>query len=179
MANMKKHQFLQVDFATTVRLSAAERKKINQCVAYAGQVLEKEFKKGSLLKTGPKISSVQLSLLLCGDQRMRELNREHRHKDYVTDVLSFPTHEDLRKKRHIEVFNGILFLGDLVVCHGQTKRQAKEFKITYEEEFIHLLIHGLLHLIGYDHEVSKREHELQESWEDRLLSDVSRLKRKS
>ena len=70
---------------------------------------------------------------------MRALNRQFRGKDYVTDVLSFPSDE-----------RG--FLGDIVIAEGVAKRQAKEHGHSLKIEIQTLVLHGLLHLLGYDHE---------------------------
>jgi len=178
MADMKKHQFLQVELASTVRLSPADKLKMKRYLALASLALEKSFSDKEFIKAGKDITQLQVSLLICGDKRIQELNGEYRNKDYVTDVLSFPAHEDLRQLRKLPMMSRNLFLGDMAICHPQTKRQAKEFEISYWDEFIHLFIHGVLHLLGYDHEESVKEQKLQELWEDRLLSEISRLKKK-
>lgn len=171
MTFMKKHPFLHVDYHSTVKLSAAEKSKIDKWLSYAGPVVEHLI--DSKIIPVKKPGKIHVSLLICGDSRIRELNREHRDKDKVTDVLSFPAHDNLRKDRsaHSE-----LFLGDLAICHPQTKRQAKEFNIGYFDEFIHLFFHGLIHLMGYDHEVSQQEEKLMEKWEQEALKKFSEIK---
>lgn len=171
---MKKHLFLMVDYHSTVKFSPADKRKLESWLNMAGVVLQNLFQEGILPKT-KKVTSVSVSLLICGDGRIRELNREHRNKDKVTDVLSFPAHEDLRKTSYKE---DSLFLGDLAICHPQTKRQAKEFQIGYWDEFIHLFFHGLIHLMGYDHEVSLKEEKLMEKWEEIALKKFSEIKKK-
>ena len=171
MVCMKKHPFLKVDYSTTVKLSAAEMKKIEQWLLIAGDVLEYLFKK-KVIRSG-RPSSLQISLLICGDARMRDLNRKHRNKDKITDVLSFPSHENLRDSPG--VFSDI-FIGDLAICHQQVKRQAKEFKIGYFDEFIHLFFHGVIHLLGYDHEISSQEEVEMQKWENLALEKFSKIK---
>ena len=173
---MKKHPFLHVDYHATVKLSTAEKKKIDQWLNMASFVLEFLFQEGVLPKTKfKKVKTVHVSLLICGEARIKELNQEFRDKDKVTDVLSFPAHEDLR----VGSYNmPELFLGDLAICHQITKRQAKEFKITYFDEFIHLFFHGMIHLMGYDHEVSAKEEKLMEKWEKIALDKFSETKKK-
>ncbi len=116
----------------------------------------------------------QVSLLICGDERIRKLNREHRKKDKPTDVLSFPSYENLRK---ISPHEDEVFLGDLAISIPTARRQAKEFGISVWDEFIHLYFHGLLHLIGYDHEISEAEEKLMQKWEDRALTLISDKKK--
>lgn len=171
---MKKHPFLVVDYLSTVKLTASEERQIRKWLDVAGQVVEKLLK-DKIIPT-KKVNSLEVSLMICGDGRIRELNRQYRQKDKVTDVLSFPAHEDLRKTTY--QFEN-LFLGDLAICHAQTKRQAREFKITYMDEFIHLFFHGLIHLMGYDHEVSLKEEKLMEKWESLALEEFSKAKKKA
>lgn len=170
MTFMKQHPFLNVDYQATVKFSPKELRQMEQWLHMAGDVLEFLFSK----KIIPgKVKKLQVSLLICGDARMKELNREYRSKDKVTDVLSFPAHEDLRKATS----KGELFLGDLAICNPQTKRQAKKFKIGYMDEFIHLFFHGAIHLMGYDHEISGKEEELMQKWEKIALDKFSEIKK--
>lgn len=172
MTFMKQHPFLQVDYNSTVKMRPSEERQLQSWLLMAGDVLEYLFKKGII--STKKIKNIQVSLLICGDARIRELNREYRNKDKVTDVLSFPAHEDLRK---ISLKENSLFLGDLAICHPQTKRQAKKFKISYMDEFIHLFFHGAIHLLGYDHEVSEKEEKLMQKWEEEALKKFSEIKK--
>ncbi|HEX8853071.1 MAG TPA: rRNA maturation RNase YbeY, partial [Pyrinomonadaceae bacterium] len=80
------------------------------------------------------------------DRAMRELNRRWRGKRTTTDVLSFPAAQD-----EFEKAEG-LSLGDVVISVEQAARQAAEHGLTFEEEVAQLILHGLLHLCGYDHE---------------------------
>jgi probable rRNA maturation factor len=178
MPNMKKHPFLHVDFDTTIKLSISDQKKLKLWLAWSSMVIEKLVKKEKIIPKR-KAKSFRVSVILCSDARIKKLNRDHRGKDKVTDVLSFPHYEDLRKKLSpVELANGELFLGDLAISHAQTKRQAKEFAIDYFDEFIHLFFHGLIHLMGFDHEVSLKEELLMESWEKEAIDLFSRVKKK-
>lgn len=169
---MKKTPFLMVDYKSTAKLNLSDERQLKRYLEIAGLVLEDLFKK-KIIPT-KKVSNLEVSLLICGDKKMRDLNREYREKDYVTDVLSFPAHENLRKKTYPEA---TLFLGDLAICHPQTIRQAKAFSIGYWDEFVHLFIHGVIHLLGYDHELSSKEEKLMEEWEEKALKKFSEIKR--
>lgn len=92
----------------------------------------------------------ELSVLLVNDRKIKSLNQSFRDKNKPTDVLSFPQFEDA------EGFDSIL-LGDVVVSLETAERQAKEHGLTFEEEVVLLITHGLLHLLGYDHEISAKE----------------------
>lgn len=172
MAFMKKHHFLQLDYHSTVKLNAQEIKKLQKWLHLAGDVLEFLFEEKIIPMKKP--SSLHVSLMICGDERIRKINREYRGKDKVTDVLSFPAHENLRKNK---LKHDVLFLGDLAICHQQTKRQASEFKIGYFDEFIHLFFHGIIHLLGYDHEISLKEEKIMEKWENLALEKFSDIKK--
>lgn len=169
---MKKHPFLTVDYQASVKLTPTELRQIDKWLFMAGDVLQYLIKKKII--PAKKLKTLHVSLLICGDSRIRELNREHRAKDKVTDVLSFPAHEDLRATS--QEFP-TLFLGDLAICHPQTKRQAKKFNIRYMDEFIHLFFHGVIHLMGYDHELSVKEEELMQKWEEEALKKFSEIKK--
>ena len=94
----------------------------------------------------------EVSILLTGDKDIRHLNQEFRSIDQPTDVLSFPQNadEDLCIPEEI-------ILGDIAVSLDIAKAQAKEHGLDFKEEIILLLIHGILHLLGYDHEISEKE----------------------
>jgi probable rRNA maturation factor len=101
----------------------------------------------------------ELHILFINDARMREINFEFRSKDKPTDVLSFPqfTPRQVRGEHAAPESSGT-YLGDLVISTETTLRQAKRFGVTPRAELLRLLVHGMLHLCGYDHEkVSAKE----------------------
>jgi rRNA maturation RNase YbeY len=98
-----------------------------------------------------RAGAAELSLLLVSDRRMRALNRRYRKKDRPTDVLAFP----LREGRFSH-FRGSL-LGDVVISLPTAKRQAAALGQSLRAEITRLLVHGVLHLLGYDHERGARD----------------------
>jgi len=117
----------------------------------------------------------ELSMTLCGRVKIQSYNKKYRAKDKATDVLSFPLCENLRKYSEKAPF---LSLGDIFICHEVARRQAKIFKLSYEDEVIHLLTHGFLHLLGFDHELSDIEDRLMRDLEEKLIKKISKnLKR--
>ena len=92
----------------------------------------------------------ELSVLLTNDRKIRTLNKQYRGQDRATDVLSFSQNEEENKP------NSSL-MGDVVISTETAKRQAAEHGLTLEEEIVLLLIHGILHLLGFDHERSDEE----------------------
>jgi probable rRNA maturation factor len=90
-----------------------------------------------------------VTIALVGDAVMRRLNRQYRGADYATDVLSFPAEHD--RACHMCVL-GDCFLGDIVIATGVCRRQARTAGHAESAERRMLALHGLLHLLGYDHE---------------------------
>ncbi len=94
-------------------------------------------------------------MLLCGDAMMRQLNHDFRGKDAPTNVLSFPSD-----------VSG--YLGDIAISLDTIAREASEHGKSVEAHLAHMLVHGLLHLLGYDHE-TQQEAERMESLEISIL----------
>lgn len=109
-----------------------------------------------------EVNGKHFSVAFVSDRRMRELNGLFRGNDATTDVLSFPHEPDEFETSHAAGFtaDGELpteggsahFLGDIVISAEQAERQAKENKLTLNAEIKQLILHGVLHLCGYDHE---------------------------
>jgi len=91
----------------------------------------------------------ELSLALIGNAEMQKLNARFRHKDYCTDVLSFPAAKNLPGEAPL--------LGDVIISVDKAREQAQEHRHSLDREIVTLLIHGVVHLMGYDHERSARE----------------------
>ena len=91
------------------------------------------------------------------------LNRDYRHRDYATNVLSFP----YESAAH---FDGIC--GDLVLCLPVVQHEAMDQGKTLEAHFAHLIVHGMLHLQGYDHETNKDDAERMEAAERKILDSL-------
>ena len=116
--------------------------------------------------------SAELSILFVGDQRMRGLNRRYRGKDRTTDVLAFAMREGSapHASRHISAM-----LGDVVIAVPEAARQAQQGSRSLDEELMVLLIHGILHLCGYDHERSEKEARRMRRREQMILQALLRL----
>ena len=128
---------MTVDWRTTVQRpglsSETARRFLNRALAGSGH------------------TAGSVSVLFCGDRAMRRLNRKFRGKDRTTDVLSFPS--------------GMVpasFLGDLVICVPEARRQAARAGLAAGKVLEKLLLHGLLHLLGYDHETDDGQMEALE-----------------
>ena len=105
-------------------------------------------------------NNAELSLALVGNDEIRELNRKYRNKPTPTDVLSFPADESASLHARL--------LGDVIISVEQAEIQAKQARRTLEAEVEWLLIHGILHLLGYDHERSAKEAKIMRALEKKI-----------
>lgn len=111
----------------------------------------------AVYKTLNQTAKLKAELVFMQAEEMQKLNAESRGVDKVTDVLSFPTLDGVREKilavkdYPYETEKGRLMIGSIVMCNQKIQEQAKEFGHTEEREKTYLLVHGLMHLFGYDH----------------------------
>ena len=94
--------------------------------------------------------AVEISITLTGDEEVRALNAEWRRKDKPTNVLSFPM-SDERDLSRSNVAGPELLLGDIILARGVCAAEAADKGVTVEQHATHLIVHGTLHLLGYDH----------------------------
>jgi probable rRNA maturation factor len=111
------------------------------------------------------VQPVQVSLRMVGAAESRKLNREWRDEDHATNILSFPAGE------MPEMAGELPTLGDLVICVPIVKREAQQQGKRVDAHWAHLVIHGVLHLLGYDHEV-ERDAQLMEACEVAILDSL-------
>ena len=97
------------------------------------------------------VTTKDIELIVCYNDYIKELNQEFRQKDTPTDVLSFP-YEDMP----------MIPLGSIVISVDFVNEKAEFYNHTSQEEFVLLFIHGILHLVGYDHEIDNGEHREKE-----------------
>ena len=100
-------------------------------------------------------ASAEISVTFVGERTIREMNRDYRGVDRVTDVLSFPLLSDEYDETDLD--GGLLCLGDIVICPARARQQAEEFGHSFEREMAFLAVHSTLHLLGYDHETSEED----------------------
>jgi len=119
-------------------------------------------------------TEVELSLLITDDATVRDLNKKYRGKDKTTDVLSFGLEADKRgdtSAGFVMPPGEMVHLGEVIVSYPKAVEQAAERKHPVEDELALLVVHGMLHLLGYDHDKPAREREMR-SLEQRVLSAV-------
>ncbi|UUM25645.1 rRNA maturation RNase YbeY [Mycoplasmopsis agalactiae] len=102
-----------------------------------------------------KDKEISVDVSIVNNRKIKKLNREYRQKDYATDILSF----DFGDK---SLYKSMPFLplGELVISHEKVEEQAKEFGHSLRREYCYLYAHGLIHLMGYDHEVENERIEM-------------------
>lgn len=108
----------------------------------------------------------ELSVVFGSDRLLQDLNRAYRHKDRTTNVLAFPQHPTYEGEPVTAM------LGDVVVSLPTAAREAGALQQTLEERVVYLILHGLLHLLGYDHERSAAQRRHMEALERQALAQL-------
>lgn len=128
------------------------------------------------LKETHNKSNIVIDVTIVGRKTIRELNREHRNVDRVTDVLSFPLLENDELKSDLMQNEDIQTeLGDIVICKSRAIEQAKEYGHSIERELCFLALHGFLHVLGYDH-IEKKDEIIMFPLQDKIL-DIANMPR--
>lgn len=116
----------------------------------------------TLVQTGTKLrEGAEVSILLCNDAFIAGLNKQWRGRDAATNVLSFPSGSEPAEAD---------LLGDIVIAFETTALEAATLDKTFEDHFTHLVVHGFLHLLGYDHEDDGEAEEMEAVERDVLAS---------
>lgn len=118
-----------------------------------------------------KVKNANFSIVFVDNEKIQYLNKNYRDKDRVTDVISF-AFEDNEKI----VYNNMRFLGEIYICIPRMIEQANEYGHSEERELAFLTIHGLLHLLGYDH-MTKEEEEIMFGLQEVVLNGDKRTKK--
>jgi len=122
-----------------------------------------------------------LSIALVGEERIKKLNRKYRKKNKPTDILSFGDLSISRYVRHngakdrqIDFSGG---LGEVIICPKVVKKNAERYGTSFREEIIRVLVHGILHLLGYEHEKGREKAEKMAEREEYYLSRLEDYQR--
>ena len=117
-------------------------------------------------------TTIEIAVRLTSDAEVQTLNAQYRHKDKPTNVLSFPMIQpDLLEAVGQNSDDGEVILGDIVLALGVCEREAEERGISVADHATHLIVHGTLHLLGYDHQ-GDAEAEAMEEMERAALRDL-------
>ena len=140
----------------------------------ADTAIENEFSEG-LEEAGVSASalSAELGVTVVSDEEIRELNRDYRGIDRVTDVLSFPQFDGREALLDdlISESSQITLVGDVVICFDQAARQAEEYSTGMTREMLYLFVHSVMHLFGYDH-MEEDEKAVMREREELVLSGM-------
>lgn len=131
----------------------------------------------SLYKTLGQTDRLYVELDVVSGEEIQALNRDNRHIDAVTDVLSFPMLDGIRGKIikekdfpfDFDEDENAIFIGSIAICLDRAEEQAEEYGHSLERELSYLFVHGLLHLFGYDHMTEEDKHQMREKEEQVLL----------
>lgn len=113
----------------------------------------------------------ELSIMLVDNDYIKELNLMYRGKNEPTDVLSFAMNEMTDEEPGFDVPGDVNMLGDIVVSLEQAKAQSIEYEHSLEREVGYLIVHGMLHLLGYDHK-SERERKVMRDIEKQIMKEI-------
>ena len=162
----------ELDMAATVTICNRQKKRKINLIKWskATRLLLAEVCKNLGKKTPPHLSIKDvraiadigsISLLLVSDRKIRQLNKTWRGKDYATDVLSFPMVFDGAEKCLAPALDpDVLELGEIVISIDKAENQAREYGHSFEREMAFLFVHGLLHVLGFDHQTKREEKEM-------------------
>ena len=109
-----------------------------------------------------------ISVSLVNDETIHQINNDYRHIDKVTDVISF-AFNDGEDRKTLYHSGAMVVLGDIYICVDQAKRQAEEYGHPLDREMRFLFVHGLLHLLGYDH-MKKEDEEIMFPLQEEILA---------
>lgn len=132
-------------------------------------VVDKMIEAGNLclLEEGVPEDRVEISVTFVSEEEVRALNKHYRNVDKVTDVLSFPQFDNFENLPE----EGIISLGDVVICTDQALLQADEFGHSPERELVYLFVHSVCHLLGYDHKQEDDKDEMR-SREEEIMNEI-------
>lgn len=137
----------------------------------------KRLLEGALKRLGQPVSGIEMSLSIVTPAEIQALNKQFRGIDSVTDVLSFPTIDNPERavlnvnsfpQEAVNSKTGKLNIGDVIICLDRAKEQAQDFGHSLKRELCFLSLHGLLHLLGYDHIEPQDEQQMNELQEEIL-----------
>lgn len=123
----------------------------------------------TLLFEGFEEVDAEVDITLTDNEGIRKMNREHREKDQETDVLSFPQYDSLKDLEELE--EDYLYLGDIVISVEKAVEQAALYGHSFEREMCFLVVHSMLHLLGYDHMTPAEETEMK-ALQDAILNNL-------
>jgi rRNA maturation RNase YbeY len=115
------------------------------------------------------LKDASITIVMTGDQYMRKINREFRGHDEPTDVISFSN----RDNPFPAVDDTCEEIGDIYISIDRADRQSQEYRVTLQDELKRLIVHGMLHLVGYDHERSDEDEKIMLRKEEEICRSIT------
>ncbi len=146
-------------FSQSIDMASLIKDAVSMCSFF---IEKKEWVEESCLKDY-EYNMLYFDVVLCDDKKIHEINREYRQKDSPTDVITFAIFADSPQEERF-IFDNEINLGEIIISLDRAKEQAfdgSHEQQTFKQELYFLLAHGILHLLGYDHE---DEQSLQKMW---------------
>ena len=128
----------------------SERKYINAAKKILRFYLNEIFEKSCL--TGHEFNTLSFDILYCDSTKTHEINREYRHKDYPADIITFAMFADSEEKF---IFDGEINLGEIVIALDKVTEESVKKNTDFEHELLFLISHGIMHLLGFDHQTEE------------------------
>lgn len=155
---------IEISIQSSKRFPASQKKQIRKSARLTLEMIPKSI----LRKKTKAISKGTITIAIVSPKQIQSLNLKYRGKNKPTDVLSFSRMET--KTEFFPIFCSDL--GDVLICAKVASEQARREGITLKQELSKLAIHGILHLFGYDHEISDKEEKRMFRLQDKILSNL-------
>ncbi len=162
-------------------LSASSLIKLSNCIYYElkhyyTSVMEKKPPRGCIIYNmeSNKETRAECTVLISDDETLTELNKKFRNKDGPTNVLSFPTEPTIQKfsvdrSSSDYIYEDRLYIGDIAISCDTIFRESKQYHQKFDDRFMHIMVHGVLHLLGFDHII-------EEDWDLMSTLEIAILK---
>ena len=147
-----------------------ERKIISYARKFTDLLIKKcsEIRKDDFCLKGYDYKVISYDILFCGSEKTHELNRDYREKDAPADIITFAVFADDENRF---MFDGEINLGEIIIATDKVEDNAKEKGVTRDHELYFLIAHGILHLLGFDHQ-SEEDYNLVVKLQNEVLQEV-------
>ncbi len=141
-----------------IKYDIADEYGYHENYAYLKKVIKRTLKH-------EKVKNCLFTIIFVDEKKIQEINKTYRHVDSITDVISFALEDNSKIK-----FDKFRILGDIYICIPRMQKQAIDYKHSEKRELAFLTVHGLLHLLGYDH-MNKDEEEVMFALQELILNE--------
>lgn len=164
---------LYIDYHDEIDSTHYDEQYLNQVIEHTLSVMSSKLDAGVSFAYFDNATeywhqSKTLDIYITDTNEGRQLNLDARGKDYATNILSYPS----ELPPDVLEMMGELPLGELIICHDVVVREAAEQNKTFKHHLTHLVVHGILHLLGFDHEISDADADEMEGFEIEILAGL-------